>query len=82
MADKRIPMRRLRRILRAHGVEFDESRGKGSHGIFSGVVEGKRRVFPVPKMKDVPVQYVRSVRRRFQPTEEDGVTDREFYDGE
>ena len=82
MAEQAITYRRLRRILKAFGIEEDKSRGKGSERMFVGVVEGKIVRYPTKCHGDgdiKPKGVLRAIRRTFRLTEEDGVTDRSFY---
>lgn len=75
MADRIVKLRRLKQILASFGVEFDSSRGKGSHGLF---VRGSD-TYPVPNESDVLIPYVRGCRKKFRLTEKDGVSDSAFY---
>ena len=74
------PLKLRDRILRSFGISEDPSRGKGSHTMFFGSVEGRLRRYPIPTHSgDVAVAYVRSVRRVFRLSAADGVSDRDFY---
>ena len=55
------------------------SRGKGSHTMFFRKVGDSTFSLPVPKRNDVLVCYIRKARRIFQLTEQDGITDEDFY---
>ncbi len=82
MADRPIPYRQLRKILRRFGIEEDASRGKGSERMFVGVVEGRVIRYPTKchgEGDTKPKGVIRAIRRAFQLTEADGITDKEFY---
>jgi len=82
MAEKAIPYRRLRKILKTFGVEEDKTRGKGSERMFVGVVVGTIIRYPTKCHGEgdiKPKGVIRAIRRTFRLTEEDGVTDKEFY---
>jgi hypothetical protein len=55
--------------------------GKGSHTTFLRRNENGRVVssYPIPTKKEVLICYVRGCRRRFGLTEEDGISDEDFY---
>jgi len=83
MADQPLKYRRLRAILKTFGVVEDMKRGNGSERMFVGIVEG--RIIRLPTKchnegDDKPVGVIKSIRRHFKLTEEDGVSDQEFYD--
>jgi len=80
MADRSIKFRRLRKILKRYGVEWDPTHGKGSHGCFYKQMEGGLFTYPVPDEKDTLICYVRGCRKKFKLTTEDGISDREFYE--
>ncbi len=71
--------RRLRQILSNFGIEWDKSRGRGSHGVFRGQTHSSRlnKVYPIPKeqQKDTSQVYIKPLRRTFELTEEYGVSD-------
>lgn len=79
MADRRLPMRTLRRILKKFGVSEDESRGNGSHTLFFKKFEDGEFSFPLPYAKELAKSYVKNSRRAFRLTEADGVSDEDFY---
>lgn len=74
--------RNLKRLLGEYGIEWDESRGKGSHGTFCGLtlVSRTRQVFPIPRNQQVEIRnpYLSALRRAFELTEENGVSDKLF----
>jgi len=73
----------LKKILKKFGIEWDASRGKGSHGVFVGLshVTRIREVYPIPKsqQRQMSDAYLRPLRRTFELTEKDGVSDDEFF---
>jgi len=80
MPDRPLKLHLLRAILRRYDVWEDPSRGKGSHTMFFRRVAGSVFSYPIPTHGDeVQRQYVRGCRKRFQLTEEYGVSDQEFY---
>ncbi len=80
MADRSIKMSKLKSILRRYGVSHSARRGKGSHCMFSKVIEGGTFSYPVPTHgKDVLAAYVRGCRKKFHLRDEGGVPDKEFY---
>lgn len=82
MADRRIKLRVLRQILRRYQVWEDSSLGKGSHTTFLRNMPGGTFSYPIPTHgTDVPVPYIREMRKKFGLTQADGVTDHEFYEG-
>jgi hypothetical protein len=84
MAKKPLRYRDLRKILKRFGIEERKSRGKGSERIFSGMVNGKLVRYPTKchnEGDEKPIPVINAIRRAFGLTEENGVTDEEFYDG-
>jgi predicted RNA binding protein YcfA (HicA-like mRNA interferase family) len=80
MADRTLKLRRLIQILKAFGVNSDSKRGKGSHMIFYKRIDGATVTYPIPtSSKDVLICYIRSCRKKFKLTEDDGVSDHDFY---
>ncbi len=82
MADRAIPYRQLRTILHGFGFEEQAGRGKGSHRMFVGVVDGRIARYPVRCHREgevKPKAVVAAVRRRFQLKPEHGVSDDDFY---
>jgi len=78
--DRPLPLKRLRRTLKAFGVKEAPSRGKGSHTYFYKIIEGGEVGYPVPTTTEpVLVCYVKGARRKFRLTPADGVSDRNFY---
>jgi len=83
MADQTIKYRRLRAILKTYGIVEDKKRGKGSERMFVGIVAGKITRLPTKCHNEAdqkPAGVIRSIRRHFRLTEQDGVPDDEFYD--
>ena len=82
MADRPIPYRQLRKILKRFGIEEDASRGKGSERMFVGVVAGRVMRYPTKchgEGETKPKAVIHAIRRAFHLTETDGITDQEFY---
>jgi predicted RNA binding protein YcfA (HicA-like mRNA interferase family) len=80
MADRTIKLRRLRQILKKFGVEENPNRGKGSHTLFIKQTSGGPITYPVPTCHDdILICYVRGCRKKFGLTDDDGVSDQEFY---
>jgi predicted RNA binding protein YcfA (HicA-like mRNA interferase family) len=82
MPDRPLKYRELRQLLAAFGIGENVSRGKGSHRMFSGVVDGQERRYPVPchnEGDELAKQYVKAVRRAFGLSSTDGVSDEQFY---
>jgi hypothetical protein len=82
MAEKPIPYRTLRKILRSFGIAEEKRRGKGSERMFAGVVNGRVERYPTKchnEGDEKPKGVIRAIRRRFRLTEADGVTDEDFY---
>ena len=75
--------RDLKKKLNGFGIKWDKARGKGSHGCFVGLaLKSKiRRSFPIPhdQQKKTSNAYIKTLRRAFQLTEENGVSDTEFF---
>lgn len=74
--------RKLKRILHKYGIVWDSRKGKGSHGVFVGPSHqtGLKQVYTVPgtQQKKVSKAYLTPLRRKFELTEEDGVSDALF----
>lgn len=74
--------RELKKVLERYGIDWDSRRGKGSHGAFVGdsYITKLRQVFTVPasQQREVSQVYIRPLRRRFELTAENGVSDEEF----
>ena len=80
MADRRVTLKRLRRILKRYGAWEDPSRGKGSHTMFFRKLASGTVSYPIPTHKpEIAKVYVRGVRRKFELTPEHGVSDEDFY---
>lgn len=71
--------RHLKRVLSKYGIEWDERRGKGSHGVFRGPTYSSKlnKVYPIPKdqQKETSTIYINPLRRTFELTEEYGIAD-------
>jgi hypothetical protein len=79
--DRPLSLKNLRRALKAFGVQETPSRGKGSHTYFHKVIDDAEVGYPIPTNNDpVLIAYVKGARRKFKLTEEDGVSDKDFYD--
>lgn len=74
--------RRLKKVLRNFGIEWDKDVGKGSHGSFFGLTYKTkiRRVYVLPNSQQVDVQrkYIRAPRRHFELTTDNMVSDSLF----
>mgnify|MGYP001587384376 FL=1 len=74
--------RELCRVLSDFGIQWDERKGKGSHGAFKGLtrVSKTRAVFTIPhgQQKETDRPYIVAIRRRFELTKENGVPDDVF----
>ena len=82
MAEQQITYRRLRKIHKSFDIEEDKNRGKGSERMFVGVVNGVITRYPTKCHSEGDVKpkgVVRAIRRHFHLTEDDGITDRDFY---
>jgi len=79
MADKRLSLTKLKKILSQFGGQWREDRGKGSHVMFYTHIDGHKFSYPVPKRKEIAKQYVRGCRKKFNLLPEHGVTDEAFY---
>lgn len=83
MSDRPLKYRNLLKILRRFGITENKARGKGSHRMLVGVVDGGLVKHPIKCHNDgeeKPKAVVASVRRAFKLTPDHGVTDRDFYD--
>jgi hypothetical protein len=72
--------RDLRRLLSEEfSIEWNEGKGKGSHGAFQGLthLSKVRAVFTIPRkhQRETGKPYVSGLRRRFELTKEHGVPD-------
>jgi hypothetical protein len=82
MAEKPVRYRTLRKILASFGIQEEKGRGKGSERMFAGVVEGRIVRMPTKCHNESdmkPKGVIKALRRRFRLTEDDGVTDKDFY---
>jgi len=65
---KQYSFRKLKKKLKAVGIVWYPSRGKGSHGTFRGKdIDGKMRCYPIPysQHKEVARNYLKGLLRRF-----------------
>ncbi len=79
---KPLKYRHLRKILKRYGVLEDKTRGKGSERMFVRVIDGVVVRYPTKchnEGDEKPVPVIEAIRRRFQLTEENGVSDKQFY---
>lgn len=79
---KPLKYRTLRTILKTFGIEEDARRGKGSERLFVGVVGGSIVSYPTKchnENDEKPIAVINAIRRRFNLTERDGISDDEFY---
>jgi len=79
---KPLKYRTLRKILKTFGITEIKRRGKGSHRMFQGVVDGRLVHYPTKchgEGEDKPVAVIEAFRRAFRLTEDDGISDQEFY---
>ena len=83
MAGKKpLKYRDLRAILKTFGIEENTRRGKGSERLFVGIVNGVVVSIPTKchnEGDEKPIPVINAIRRRFNLTEEFGVTDEVFY---
>lgn len=82
MPDRPLTYRKLLRILRRFEVREDKKCGKGSHRMLRKVVNGQVESYPVRchnENDQLSRPIVQAIRRRFQLTADDGVSDGEFY---
>ena len=82
MADHTLKYRDLLRRLKAFNVREIKSRGKGSERLLQRVVGGVKYSTSAKCHSEgdkKPVAVIRAIRRRLKLTEEDGVSDSEFY---
>jgi len=82
MADRTLKYRVLRAILKTYGIVEEKGRGKGSERMLVGIVAGKVIRLPTRCHNEgdqKPVGVIRSIRRHFKLTEQDGVKDEDFY---
>lgn len=82
MSDRPLKYRILLKNLRRFGITEDKARGKGSHRMLFGVVDGGLVKHPIKCHNDgeeKPKAVIASIRRVFKLTTKDGVTDNDFY---
>lgn len=83
MAQKHpLKYRLLRKKLAAFGIREVKRRGKGSHRMFVGIVDGRTVKYPVTchsENADVLPSVIEAIRRAFLLTADDGVSDNTFY---
>jgi hypothetical protein len=81
--DRPIKYRDLLRLVRKFGVYEDKKRAKGSERLWIRTnPDGTKSSIPVTCHGEnyvIGVGLVRAIRRRFQLTKQDGISDREFY---
>jgi len=74
--------RDLCQVLSDFGIQWNERKGKGSHGAFQGLthVSKIRAVFVIPhhQQRETRKPYIAAIRRRFELTKEHGVADDVF----
>jgi len=78
--DRILELRRLKQILGKWGIVWVARKGKGSHGSFCKSTPQGVFSYPVPNERVVLICYVRGCRKKFKLTEQDGVSDKVFYD--
>jgi hypothetical protein len=79
---KPLKYRKLRKILGTFGIAEIKKRGKGSERMFGGVVKGRFVHYPTKchnEGDEKPIPVIEAIRRAFALTEEDGVSDEDFY---
>ncbi len=82
MADKVLKYREMIACVSKFGVHENASRGKGSHRMLEKLIDGRIERFPVPchnENHELAKSFIRAIRRRFKLTDDDGVSDTEFY---
>lgn len=74
LEDKPLKYRELRRYLSRHNIQEIKHRGKGSHRLFVGLVEGRKISYPVKchsESQELHSYIVRRIRDTFKiPIEE------------
>ena len=79
---KPLRYRDLRKKLKDYGIVEDKSRGKGSERMFVGIVNGKTVAYPTKchnEGDEKPKAVIEAIRRAFGLTEENGISDKDFY---
>ncbi len=82
MPERTLKYRKLLKILRRFGINEVKARGKGSHRLLVGIVDGGLVKHPIKCHNDgeeKPKAVIASIRRVFKLTPKDGVTDNDFY---
>lgn len=82
MPERTLKYRKLLKILRRFGINEVKARGKGSHRLLVGVVDGGLVKHPIKCHNDgeeKPKAVIASIRRVFRLTARDGVSDNDFY---
>jgi hypothetical protein len=82
MAETPLFYRSLRAILKSFGIEEDAKRGKASERMLVGLINGRVLKYPTKCHKEgdiKPKGVIKAIRRTFHLTEDDGVTDKDFY---
>ena len=80
MADRRLLLRTLRKILKSFGVSENKSRGSGSHTLFFKAFDDGEFSYPVPTHdKEIAKVYVKGARKAFRLTPDHDVSDDAFY---
>ncbi len=82
MAERPLSYADLLRILKRFGVYEESNRGKGSERMLARVIDGVVIRLPTrchSSGDEKPKGVIRSIRRHFKLTADDGVADREFY---
>ena len=79
---KPLKYRDLRRRLKQYGIVEDKVRGKGSERMLVGYVAGRRITYPTKchnEGDEKPTPVIEAIRRAFGLTEQNGISDKEFY---
>jgi len=79
---KPLRYRDLLKRLKKHGIRENKVRGKGSERMLKGYVHARLVTYPTKchsEGDEKPVPLIEAIRRAFHLTEEDGVSDKEFY---
>lgn len=82
MPERSLKYRKLLKILRRFGINEVKDRGKGSHRLLVGIVDGGLVKHPIKRHNDgeeKPKAVIASIRRVFKLTPRDGVSDNDFY---
>ncbi len=82
MPERTLKYRKLLKILRRFGINEVKARGKGSHRLLVGIVDGGLVKHPIKCHNDgeeKPKAVIASIRRVFRLTARDGVSDNDFY---